>query len=184
VKPQSERDAMGNTFGTMIGKLSVLIGELQKSGIQVNTSVTEITATARELGKTVDELNKLVIRELQCSVYVAVRSGMLRAIEFWRGPNPDISELRDGTDLWLRGYRAVESWTHGRSHASYRGGVVWRIKRRGVQATGAQQISEALAQLGEAVQQSVEACVNRTSGIEQLKDVSQPLKNKCGAIQV
>jgi hypothetical protein len=51
---------MGNTFGTMIGKLSVLIGELQKSGIQVNTSVTEIAATARELGKTVDELNKMV----------------------------------------------------------------------------------------------------------------------------
>jgi methyl-accepting chemotaxis protein WspA len=47
VKPQSERDAMGNTFGTMIGKLSVLIGELQKSGIQVNTSVTEIAATAK-----------------------------------------------------------------------------------------------------------------------------------------
>jgi methyl-accepting chemotaxis protein len=56
VKPQSERDTMGNAFAAMIEKLSRLVGQVQKSGIQVNASVTEIAATAKQQQATASEI--------------------------------------------------------------------------------------------------------------------------------
>ncbi|MBD5656912.1 MAG: methyl-accepting chemotaxis protein [Candidatus Eremiobacteraeota bacterium] len=48
IKPQSGRDVMGNALADMIDNLSTLVREVQKSGIAVNTSLTEIAATSKE----------------------------------------------------------------------------------------------------------------------------------------
>ena len=56
VKPQSEQDAMGNALAVMVAKLSDLIGQVQRSGIQVNTSVNEIAATAKQQQATANEV--------------------------------------------------------------------------------------------------------------------------------
>jgi methyl-accepting chemotaxis protein WspA len=48
IKPHSERDVMGNALADMIDKLSTLVREVQKSGIAVNSSLTEIAATSKE----------------------------------------------------------------------------------------------------------------------------------------
>lgn len=56
VKPQSERDVMGNALANMVNRLSTLVGEVQKSGLQVNTSVTEIAATAKQQQATASEI--------------------------------------------------------------------------------------------------------------------------------
>ena len=56
IQPQSEKDAMGNALAAMVAKLSALIGQVQRSGIQVNTSVNEIAATAKEQQATANEI--------------------------------------------------------------------------------------------------------------------------------
>lgn len=56
IKPRSDRDAISMAFGAMIEKLSVLVGQVQKSGIQVNTSTTEIAATAKQQQATATEI--------------------------------------------------------------------------------------------------------------------------------
>jgi len=56
VTPKSKNDAMGNAFFTMAEKLSMLVGQVQKSGIQVNTSATEIAATAKQQQATASEI--------------------------------------------------------------------------------------------------------------------------------
>lgn len=48
VKPRSQRDVVSSAQATMVRELSALIGQVQRSGIQVNTSATEIAATARQ----------------------------------------------------------------------------------------------------------------------------------------
>lgn len=55
-KPQSTRDILGNALVDMVTKLSSLVGQVQKSGIQVNTSVTEIAATAKQQQATATEI--------------------------------------------------------------------------------------------------------------------------------
>jgi methyl-accepting chemotaxis protein len=56
VKPQSERDVMGNALANMVGSLSTLVGAVHSSGIQVNTSVSQIASTAREQQATASEI--------------------------------------------------------------------------------------------------------------------------------
>ena len=56
IKPQSTKDVVGNALATMVQKLSSLIGQVQRSGIQVNTSATEIAATARQQQATASEI--------------------------------------------------------------------------------------------------------------------------------
>jgi methyl-accepting chemotaxis protein WspA len=56
LRPQSERDVMGNAVADMTKRLSELIGQVQRSGIQVNTSVAEIAATARQQQATATEI--------------------------------------------------------------------------------------------------------------------------------
>ena len=56
VNPQSERDVMGTALATMVERLSALVGQVQKSGIQVNTSVTQIAATGKEQQATASEI--------------------------------------------------------------------------------------------------------------------------------
>lgn len=56
IKPQSERDVMGNAVADMTKRLSELIGQVQRSGIQVNTSVAEIAATAKQQQATATEI--------------------------------------------------------------------------------------------------------------------------------
>ncbi|HKY08147.1 MAG TPA: methyl-accepting chemotaxis protein [Candidatus Binatia bacterium] len=56
IKPQSERDVMGNALANMVERLSTLVGEVQKSGIRVNSSVTEIAATAKQQQATATEI--------------------------------------------------------------------------------------------------------------------------------
>jgi methyl-accepting chemotaxis protein len=56
VQPLSDVDVLGNAFAKMIDSLSGLVGEVHKSGIQVNTSVTEIAATSRQQHATASEI--------------------------------------------------------------------------------------------------------------------------------
>ena len=56
VTPRSERDVLGHALANMVERLSTLVGEVQRSGIQVNTSVTEIAATAKQQQATASEI--------------------------------------------------------------------------------------------------------------------------------
>jgi methyl-accepting chemotaxis protein WspA len=54
-RDQDETKELLSAFQTMTGNLDSLIGQVQRSGIQVTTSATEIAASARELEATVAE---------------------------------------------------------------------------------------------------------------------------------
>ena len=56
VAPRSDRDALGHALSNMAGRLSGLLSDVHRSGIQVNTSVNEIAATAREQEATATEV--------------------------------------------------------------------------------------------------------------------------------
>jgi methyl-accepting chemotaxis protein WspA len=53
---QDELGTLANGFNDMLGELTVLVGEVQRSGIQVNTSVTEIATTAKQQQATATEI--------------------------------------------------------------------------------------------------------------------------------
>jgi methyl-accepting chemotaxis protein len=57
VKPRSEHDVMGQALTHMIGQLSGLVGDVQRSGIQVNAAVNRIAATARQQQATATEIS-------------------------------------------------------------------------------------------------------------------------------
>jgi methyl-accepting chemotaxis protein WspA len=56
VTPQSDRDAMGNALASMVDRLSILMSEVQRSGIRVNTSINDIAASAKEQQATATEI--------------------------------------------------------------------------------------------------------------------------------
>ena len=56
VQPQSDADKFGRTHQEMILQLSKLVGAVQRAGLQVNTSATEIAATARQQQATATEV--------------------------------------------------------------------------------------------------------------------------------
>ena len=56
INRQDEFGALGKSFNGMADDLASLFGEVQKSGIRVTTSVTEIAATAREQQATANEI--------------------------------------------------------------------------------------------------------------------------------
>jgi methyl-accepting chemotaxis protein WspA len=56
INRQDEFGALGQSFNGMADDLASLFGEVQKSGIRVTTSVTEIAATAREQQATANEI--------------------------------------------------------------------------------------------------------------------------------
>jgi methyl-accepting chemotaxis protein len=56
VKLRSQSDLMGVALTNMVGRLSTLLGEVHRSGIQVNTSVNDIAATARQQQATASEI--------------------------------------------------------------------------------------------------------------------------------
>ncbi|HVY72099.1 MAG TPA: CHASE3 domain-containing protein [Verrucomicrobiae bacterium] len=56
IRSQSESDVVNNALIEMQQQLSGLIGQVQRSGIQVNTSVTEIAATAKQQQATSSEI--------------------------------------------------------------------------------------------------------------------------------
>ncbi|MEP6876494.1 MAG: methyl-accepting chemotaxis protein, partial [Burkholderiales bacterium] len=53
---QDEFGTLAHGFNRMIDELTLLVGQVQKSGIQVNTSATEIAATAKEQQATASEI--------------------------------------------------------------------------------------------------------------------------------
>lgn len=53
---RDEFGTLANGFNRMTDELTGLVGQVQKSGIQVNTSVTEIAATARQQQATANEI--------------------------------------------------------------------------------------------------------------------------------
>ncbi|HSW13049.1 MAG TPA: methyl-accepting chemotaxis protein [Solimonas sp.] len=53
---RDEFGLLAEGFNRMVDELTALVGQVQKSGIQVNTSVTEIAATAREQQATATEI--------------------------------------------------------------------------------------------------------------------------------
>jgi methyl-accepting chemotaxis protein len=55
-RPVSDKDIMGNTLAKMIFNLSILAGHVQKAAIVMNTSVTDIAATAKEQQATTSEV--------------------------------------------------------------------------------------------------------------------------------
>jgi methyl-accepting chemotaxis protein len=56
ITPRSERDVLGLALAKMVEKLGSLVREVQHSGIQVNTSVNEIAATAKQQQATASEI--------------------------------------------------------------------------------------------------------------------------------
>ena len=56
VNPRSERDVLGHALANMVTRLSSLVGEVQRSGQDVNTSVNEIAGTARQQQTTATEI--------------------------------------------------------------------------------------------------------------------------------
>jgi methyl-accepting chemotaxis protein len=56
VEPQSDTDKFGAAHKEMIGKLSTLVGAVQRAGLQVNTSATEIAATSKQQQATANEI--------------------------------------------------------------------------------------------------------------------------------
>jgi len=56
VTPQSASDKFGNAHHQMIEKLSQLVGAVQRAGLQVNTSATEIAATSKQQQATATEI--------------------------------------------------------------------------------------------------------------------------------
>lgn len=56
VTPQSSADTFGQAHHQMIEKLSGLVGAVQKAGLQVNTSATEIAATSKQQQATATEI--------------------------------------------------------------------------------------------------------------------------------
>ncbi len=56
VAARSERDALGHALAHMAGRLSGLLSDVHRSGIQVNTSVNEIAASARQQEATATEV--------------------------------------------------------------------------------------------------------------------------------
>ena len=53
---RSQNDDMGNALSNMVEQLSALVGEVHRSGIQVNSAVTQIAATTTEIGATSKEI--------------------------------------------------------------------------------------------------------------------------------
>ena len=56
VAPRSERDVLGHALANMVQRLSALVGEVQRSGDDVNASVHEIAGTARQQQATAAEI--------------------------------------------------------------------------------------------------------------------------------
>jgi len=56
VAPRSERDVLGHALANMVQRLSALVGEVQRSGDEVNASVHEIAGTARQQQATAAEI--------------------------------------------------------------------------------------------------------------------------------
>jgi methyl-accepting chemotaxis protein WspA len=56
VRPQSPADKFGSAHHEMIEKLSQLVGSVQRAGLQVNTSATEIAATSKQQQATANEI--------------------------------------------------------------------------------------------------------------------------------
>jgi len=56
VNPRSERDVLGHALANMVTRLSSLVGEVQRTGHDVNTSVNEIAGTARQQQTTATEI--------------------------------------------------------------------------------------------------------------------------------
>ncbi len=55
-RPQSSGDKFGTAHREMIEKLSLLVGSVQRAGLQVNTSATEIAATSKQQQATANEI--------------------------------------------------------------------------------------------------------------------------------
>ncbi|MBI2397141.1 MAG: methyl-accepting chemotaxis protein [Xanthomonadales bacterium] len=53
---RSQNDDMGNALSNMVEQLSALVGEVHRSGIQVNSAVTQIAATTRQQQATATEI--------------------------------------------------------------------------------------------------------------------------------
>jgi methyl-accepting chemotaxis protein WspA len=56
ITPRSPQDVIGNSLASMVERLRTLLGEVHRSGIQVNTSVTDIAATSRQQQATASEI--------------------------------------------------------------------------------------------------------------------------------
>ena len=80
VTHRSNRDALGHALTNMVGRLSTLMGEIQRSGIQVNTSVNQIAATTMEIRATSTEISatsKELVRTMSEVSGVAEQSASL-----------------------------------------------------------------------------------------------------------
>lgn len=56
IAPRSDHDVMGHALANMVDRLSTLMGDVNRSGVQVNTSVNDIAATARQQQATAHEI--------------------------------------------------------------------------------------------------------------------------------
>ncbi len=80
VTPRSKLDVLGTALAHMVERLSTLMGEMQRSGVQVNTSVNQIAATTTEISATSKEISatsKHLVRTMNEVSGVAEQSAAL-----------------------------------------------------------------------------------------------------------
>ncbi|HUS23947.1 MAG TPA: methyl-accepting chemotaxis protein [Candidatus Binatia bacterium] len=74
VKPQSARDVIGSALSDMVRSLAALVGQVQKSGIQVAGSVNQIAATSKQQQATASEIAATTLQIGATSKEIAVTS--------------------------------------------------------------------------------------------------------------
>jgi methyl-accepting chemotaxis protein WspA len=93
VASRSNDDVVSNSLIAMSDKLSTLIGQVQRSGIQVNTSATEIAATSKQQQATVSEISATTAEIGSTSKEIAATSKELA------GAMKDVSQMTESTTL-------------------------------------------------------------------------------------
>ncbi len=110
VTKRSEHDALGHALANMVERLSTLMGEVQRSGMQVNTSVNEIAATAKQQQATASEIAATTTEIGATSKEISATSKELVKT---------MNEVSDGGRAigHARGQRAGRPDAHGGDHA-------------------------------------------------------------------
>ena len=114
VKPRSDADVMGHAFANMVQRLSALMGAVQQSGIQVNSSVNEIASTARQQQTTASEIAATTVRDRR---HVEGNLGHVQGA----GQDDDGSLRGRRTHGDAGGQRAGRAHAHGRHDAPRHG---------------------------------------------------------------
>lgn len=93
IESRSKDDVVSNALIMMSDNLSSLIGQVQRSGIQVNTSATEIAATSKQQQATVSEISATTAEIGSTSKEIAATSKELA------GAMKDVAQMTESTSM-------------------------------------------------------------------------------------